>query len=47
MVYRTLALPGYLVSHMFGSEGDEQELESKSNNEQSPERMPQEEYLHK
>ena len=47
MVYRTLALPGYLVSHMFGSEGDGQELESKSNNEQSPERMPQEEYLHK
>ena len=45
MVFRTLALPGYLVSHMFGLEGDEQEVEKKSNGRQSSERVIQEEYL--
>ncbi len=46
MVFRTLALPGYLVSHMFASEGDGQEVESRSNGGQSSERIIQDEYLH-
>lgn len=46
MVYRTLALPGHLVSHMFGLAGDEQKVEKKSNGRQSSERIIQEEYLH-
>ncbi|HID69449.1 MAG TPA: hypothetical protein EYP35_03070 [Desulfobacterales bacterium] len=44
MVYRTLALPGRLVSHMFKGNGDKQKVDSNSNGEQLPERLPDEEY---
>ena len=47
MAYRTLALPGYLVSHMFALKDDGQEVEGKSNGGQAPENMHQEEYMHK
>lgn len=46
MVFRTLALPGYLASRIFGSEdGDEQDEKSSSNDEEdSPEIIPQKEH---